>query len=61
MVLKPIQTRPVSVTTTGTPTFCIVCSKKATMEALFQLDECMIVQKYCEKCLDKAEYELPPR
>jgi len=30
------------------------------MEALFQLDECMVVQKYCEKCLNKAEYELPP-
>lgn len=31
------------------------------MEALFKLDECMVVQKYCDKCLDKAEYEIPRR
>jgi hypothetical protein len=57
---KTNQNKTCIKTTTNSPIFYIVCSKTAMMEALFQLDECMVVQKYCEKCLNKAEYELPP-
>lgn len=61
VMLKPFQTRIATMKTSKVPMYCVICSAKATTEALFKLDECIVVQKYCDRCLDKAEYELPPR
>ena len=30
----------------------------ATTEALFQLDGAVLIQRYCDKCLSKANYEM---
>jgi len=60
-VLKPFQTRVATMKTSKVPLYCVICSARATTEALFQLEGCIVVQKYCDRCLDKAEYELPSR
>lgn len=55
-VRKPFLTRPVTLGTKKTPGFCICCSAIATTEALFKLDEAVVIQRYCDNCLSKAEY-----
>lgn len=55
-VIKPFETRPVSVSTKKLPGFCVKCSAVATTEALFQLEDAILVQRYCDKCLPDAQY-----
>lgn len=55
-VKKPFLTRPVTLGTKKMPGFCIRCSAIATTEALFQLDDAVVIQRYCDGCLTHAEY-----
>jgi len=56
-VVKPFETRPATTSTKKAPGFCIICGKIATTEALFQLHEAQVIQRYCDKYLPKANYE----
>ncbi|MGI0005728.1 MAG: hypothetical protein ACREAI_04880 [Nitrososphaera sp.] len=53
---KPFQTRPTSLGTKKSPGFCVTCSAIATTEALFKLEDAIVIQRYCDKCLPNAEY-----
>jgi hypothetical protein len=56
--LKPFETKPATMSTKQSPGICIVCSKVATTVALFQLQDAVIIQRYCDGCLPKANYEI---
>jgi hypothetical protein len=56
--MKPFETRPVISSTKKSSGFCIICGTGATTEALFQLKDAVIVQRFCDKCLPKANYEV---
>jgi len=55
--MKPFETRPAKASTKKAPGFCIICSKVATTEALFQLEGAVVIQRFCDVCLPKADYE----
>ncbi|MGI0016599.1 MAG: hypothetical protein ACREBU_24515 [Nitrososphaera sp.] len=57
-MVKPYLTRPAGIGTKKTVGFCIVCSAIATFEALFQLDEAVIIQRFCDKHIAGANYEI---
>ncbi|HVX03134.1 MAG TPA: hypothetical protein VHA09_08275 [Nitrososphaera sp.] len=38
---------------------CQKCGGWATTGALFQLQDIVIMQRYCDDCLPNAEYEMP--
>ena len=57
-MMKPFETRPALSSTKKSAGFCILCSKTATTEALFQLEDAVIIQRFCDKCLPKANYEI---
>jgi hypothetical protein len=56
---KPFQTTPIQLKRNQETVYCGICSATATTNALFQLEGCIVVQKYCDKCLLDAEYEVP--
>jgi len=60
-MVKPFETRRVIPTTKKSSGFCIVCGQAATTEALFQLPDAVIIQRYCDGCLPKAKYEIGGR
>jgi hypothetical protein len=35
------------------PKFCVTCGNLATKEALFDVGEAMILEKYCDTCAEK--------
>jgi hypothetical protein len=35
------------------PKFCVTCGNVATKEALFDVGEAMIIEKYCDACAEK--------
>jgi hypothetical protein len=35
------------------PKFCVSCGNTATKEALFDVGEAMIIEKYCDTCTEK--------
>jgi hypothetical protein len=37
-----------------TPKFCVSCGNVATQEALFDVEDAMIIEKYCDTCAEKA-------
>lgn len=57
-MLKPFKTRSASTGTKNAPGFCVSCAAVATTEALFQMEDAVIIQRYCDKCLPKASYEV---
>jgi hypothetical protein len=57
-MLKPFQTRPATVGTKQSVGFCVICATKATTEALFQLKDCVVIQRYCDECLPDAHYDI---
>lgn len=59
--MKPFETRPVKSNTKKSSGFCVTCSAMATTEALFQLEDAVIIQRFCDKCLPKANYEIGGR
>jgi len=56
-VMKPFETRSATSSAKKAPGFCIVCGKIATTEALFQLEDAVVIQRFCDICLPKANYE----
>ena len=56
-VPQPFQTRPLTVNSKKSADYCMNCSNKATIEALFDLDGAVLVRKYCDDCLLTAKYE----
>lgn len=48
---KPYETRPAKSSIKKVFGFCITCAATATTEALFKLEDAMVIQKYCEACL----------
>lgn len=57
-VLKPFETRPARSSTKKASGFCVTCAAIATTEALFQLEGAVIIQRYCDACLPRANYEM---
>ena len=55
---KPFETRPVTMGTKKSAGFCVSCSAVATVEALFKVPDAVIIQRYCDACLPKADYVL---
>lgn len=53
-MVKPFGIEPV-----GDSSRCSECGKVANVEALFGLDNLIMVKHYCHSCLDDAEYALP--
>lgn len=43
--------------TKGGTGFCVVCAAVATTEALFKLEDAIVVQRYCDRCLPQASYK----
>jgi len=37
----------------GKAKFCVSCGNMATQEALFNVDGAMLIEKYCDKCVEK--------
>ena len=60
-MVKPYETRPASAGAKKAPGFCIVCGKVATTEALFKLKDAVIIERYCDVCLTKANYAVGTR
>jgi len=56
--MKPFETRPATNSTKKLTGFCIVCSDIATTEAIFQLEDATILQRYCDKHLADASYSI---
>jgi hypothetical protein len=56
-MVKPFEIRPASLSTKQAPGFCIMCAAAATKIALFQIEGAVIIQRYCDKCLPKADYK----
>lgn len=56
-VAKPFKTTPLEVSRKKQPGICTICSGPATTQALFDVGEAVLVRKYCDKCLPKADYE----
>jgi hypothetical protein len=57
-MVKPYETRPALTSTKKSPGFCIVCGKVATTEALFQLKDAVVIQRFCDGCLKLADYKV---
>ena len=57
-MVKPFETKSAASGTKKPPGFCIICSAVATTVALFKIDGAVIIQRYCNKCLPKANYEM---
>lgn len=58
-MLKPSKMRAVETRKNQAPSYCMTCPKVATKEALFELENCTIVRRYCDECSSAAEYETP--
>jgi hypothetical protein len=54
---KPIEIRPVKQDEHKTPACCEVCYEKASVEALFEMPETIVVQRFCDKCISDADYQ----
>lgn len=40
------------------PGYCIECSARATTEALFKVAGVIMLRRYCNKCVAKADYKI---
>ncbi len=58
-MVEPFQTRPATVDRYKLPMRCSFCGEYATTEALFEVSGCVLVQIYCDRCLQAANYEIP--
>lgn len=56
--MKPFKTRPAGIGTNKMHGFCIECSAPATTEALFQLEDAVVLQRYCDKHIVSANYTI---
>ena len=54
--IRAIQTSSYSQKSFGTVAQCMNCFKEATKQALFELENTIAIQNYCDKCVSQAEY-----
>ena len=52
---------PAIESTKKSPGFCIMCGAIATTQALFKVPDVVVVERYCDKCLPKADYKISER
>ena len=50
---RPIKAVPTKQVSYGSVPQCVSCFEKATTQALFELENAIIVQNYCRNCLLK--------
>ena len=55
--MKPSKTKPAQEDPKKSSGFCVLCGALATTQALFKITGAIIVQRYCDKCLPKAQYD----
>lgn len=60
-MVKPYETRPATSSIKKASGYCILCGKVATKEALFHVEGAVIIQRYCDICVPKANYEMDAR
>ena len=56
---KPYQVRPLALhlgRNAPKPGFCTHCGKPAAKEALFQGDGIIVIEKYCDACMEPKEF-----
>jgi hypothetical protein len=58
-LIRPFGTKPAEPDRYKLPASCGFCSEKATADAYFELDNCIVVRKYCDKCLQDAVCDAP--
>lgn len=59
MIIKPAAIRPARPLNDERNGYCRACyDKKGTHEAVFQLVDCKIVVRYCDRCVQGAEYKV---
>ena len=61
MSTKPIKVQAIQIKNEGQRSFgvvpqCVSCFKDATKQALFELENTIAIQNYCDNCVSKAEY-----
>ncbi len=56
MSTKLIQTRAIKQNPYKMIPSCDGCFKEATIEALIERENMIVVQRYCNSCLSKAEF-----
>jgi hypothetical protein len=56
-MVKPYLTKPARLSTSSrSPGHCFLCGALATTEAWFKGPDVTIVERYCDKCLPKAQH-----
>ena len=55
-MVKAFDTRPVKLNAKKSAGYCMICYAPATMEALFQVQDVIIIQKFCSTHIKEAKY-----
>ena len=56
--MKLIETRQLKRDPHKTIPSCEGCFEQATKEVLFELAEAIVIQRYCDKCIQENQYKL---
>lgn len=54
---KLIETRPIKDDRYKLSPSCTTCFGDASFEALFELEDAIVIKRYCEECLSKGVLE----
>lgn len=54
--MKPHSTRPLISEGKKLPGFCLQCGALATVQALFQIQDAVVLERYCANCIGQANY-----
>jgi hypothetical protein len=55
---KPIEIKKFQKRAGRGPAYCHTCGEYATLEALFEVDNYIVSQRYCEKCLQAGQFDI---
>ncbi|AIF82245.1 hypothetical protein NTE_00163 [Candidatus Nitrososphaera evergladensis SR1] len=58
MQIKPIEIKKLQWRAGRGLPYCHTCGEYATSEAYFDVQNYVVVQRYCEKCLLAGEYDI---
>jgi hypothetical protein len=53
---SPMELRPIKKSQFGPGPSCAICFNEATIEVLFEGEDAIIVQKYCDTCLAQGKF-----
>ena len=56
MSITPIETRPFKQDAYKTSPSCEVCYSIANYEALYEIESMIVVKRYCQDCIQNAEF-----